>query len=121
MSDEVLVDMDMDVDHPLSISYKVLLETIEEMNPLSLMTETKNELQGYKDCIDLGPNNDRTAPENLSGRDDFYRWSKWHTCTVCLKEKAWTLAQFKEAALRKYVTIANRYIENLIASRNDPL
>ncbi len=101
---------------PLCIAYNVYVETIRNMNPTSLMTEIKSELQGYKDCIEFGPNNDKMAPEHLSGKDSFYRWSKWHTCTAAIKEKAWTPERFKEAAYKRYVSIASRYVGNLYAS-----
>ncbi len=110
------VQMDIVGNDPLCIAYNVYVETIRNMNPMSLMTEIKSELQGYKDCIEFGPNNDKMAPEHLSGKDSFYRWSKWHTCTAAIKEKSWTPERFKEAAYKRYISIASRYVANLHAS-----
>lgn len=109
-------DSPCDDSHPLTIMYNFYVDSMNKLNPMSILTQVKNELQGYRDCVEKGSNEDQLPPTNLKEGDEFYRWSYWKKTSLLINKKTWTRNKFKEAAMKQYVLQAKKYISRLILS-----
>jgi hypothetical protein len=95
--------------------FNIYVGIVENLHPFSLLSQVKNELQGYRDCVTKGPNGDKLPPKDLKEGEEFYRWSYWKNCSILLKKKTWTTNKFKEAAIKQYISIAKKYVSRLRA------
>ena len=105
--------VEYDTKKPLYVIYKVYTMTMDNVPPSSLLTRVKMELDGYRDCVQKGPNPETILPTTLSKGAEFYRWETWRDCTCILNRKTWTPNKFKEAAIKKYISIAQKYLVRL--------
>ena len=105
---------EFDTNHPLYKMFEIYVRIIEKLPSYCLLTNVKNELQGYKDCVLKGRNLDKLPPKELGDGKEYYLWSYWHTCTFVIGKKAWNKNKFKELAVKQYISIARDYIADIM-------
>lgn len=113
-SDSHIDSEELSLNHPLIIAYNMTLTIIEKLNPYNILQETADELSGYQSCIQKGMNTDKLPPTELGEGEAFYKWCHWKKCSLELNKNAWTPNKFKEEAMKRYITIAEKYCFNYI-------
>jgi hypothetical protein len=108
-----LEGIDYNTKSALYTMYTIHTMMIDKLHPYCLLTSIKQQLGGYRDCVEKGANPDTIPPMTLSQGDEFYKWEAWRDCTCILTKEAWTPNKFKDAAIKKYISIARKYLAKL--------
>lgn len=92
----------------MQASYQRVMASVPHMY---MLHDVSQDLQGLQQCITFGPNEEKTP---LPDVEDYYAWASWKSFTLELfHEKHWAAQQFRSAAMRRYVTLAHRYLQSL--------
>lgn len=101
---------ELSINHPLLVSFRQYLKTIESLPRHLIIHPIYIQLSGYRDCIVKGMCEDKHCPDSVKENEEFYNWSNWMNATSSLTKSFWTPNKFKEAALKRYVVIADNYL-----------
>ena len=92
---------------PLYILFRLYTLVMESVHPYQILLSVQQDLCGLKQCALKGPNEDRTPSHRIA---DYYSWMAWKKFTLLLADKTWTVARFKEVAIKNYISTAHKYL-----------
>lgn len=107
-------ESEYDITQPYYLMFLVNKERISKLHPYAMLKKTELYLTGLADCIEKGPTQDVLPPMDLKEGDDYYRWESWRDCTCILKKTAWTPSNFKDAAVKNYLSISQDYLNTAL-------
>lgn len=114
-------ESEYDISQPYYLMFLVNKERIAKLHPYAMLKKTELYLTGLADCIEKGPTQDVLPPADLKEGDDYYRWESWRDCTCILKKTAWTPSNFKDAAVKTYLSISQDYLNTALGQLDLPL
>ena len=95
------------VSNPLHVLFAVYCAVMESVHPYQILLTVQQDLCGLKQCVQKGPNEDRTPSPRIR---DYYAWMTWKKFTLMLMDKTWTAQRFKEVAIKNYISTAHKYL-----------